>query len=1410
MSCPQDADFFIVNLATGQSLGLTLQFDGTLGDLGLFLHGPTGATVASSETAGGSSEQLSHTALAAGPHYVDVRGVSPTTRTNYELRVQLGTPPVSTCQDDAYEDDDSIQTARVVAPGTIAGQVCLADPDFYRLDLNAGDRLAVEMTYTHSAGDLDVEVYGPNGLVVASSAASSGLESASHVATASGPHVVRVFGRGEAEGAYSLVITVTPAGQTCRDDGFEDNDTTATASAVAPGTHNATLCPGDEDFFALNVNAGDTLDVTLTLAGGVPDLSVTVSNPNGTALGSGTSPGSDTLHLTAVASGRHVVRVFPAAGVTLTDAVAYQLAVAVTPVTSSCTDDGLEDNDTAATARSLAVGTHQAKICAGDDDFYRVTLGTGDRLTAQIAFDNQEADLDLYLLDAAGTVVESSTGVGSTESVSHTALASGAYVVRVVGYGGAEGPYTLTLAVVPATSTCHEDAYEENDTAAAARTVQPGTLDGQLCRGDDDFYGVALNAGDTLTATVTFAQPAGGTLVLVLLAPGGAALDESTGASGAAEVSTVATAAGTHVVRVYGTNGAEAAYALGIQVQPAVVACTDDSFEENDSAATGTPVGPGTFSGVICPGDLDFFRVTVNAQDTIKLDLTFTHANGDLDLALLSPSEQVVAQSTGVTGTESITHTATVAGTYAVKVYGFRTAQNSYSLQVRVDPYVPACTDDNQEENDSAAAARTIAPGVVGSLRMCGLDDDWFAMDVVAGDTVQVVLTTSTPNQNVDVQLQNAAGTVLASGTGPTGSETVNWVAVASGRVLVRVFAAAGVAADYALNVTVTPAAPTCTDDALEPNDTRTSPALVTAQTYANLMACANDDDFYAVDVPAQGTLTVTITFTHASGDLELVLLDAAGTTLASSTGVTGTETVSATVQTASRLTARVFGYGGAQNSYAMTVQVTGGTPSCTDDAMEENDTLATATPVGVGSRQGKICAGDPDYFKVTLGAGETLEATLRFTHSSGDLDLKLLDAQGAVVSSSTGGSDTERVTTTATTGGTYHLHVYGFLSATNTYTLEVAITPPLTCQDDNQEPNNSAAAARALPTAATNLKICPSDDDWFKADLTAGEVIDVTITFTHASGDLDLRLLDADGSTVLAQSLGSTGVEEVVYQTPTTKTVYVKVSGVSGASNAYTMTPTRSLPAFTCPADDPLEPNNNRETATVLGRGQVRVGQVCNANDDWFAVALRKGEAVTLDLTLTNGTGDLDLRLYGPTGTGSALASSLNLAGAAEQVTYTATVPGTFFAKVSGWNGAQNRYALTMKATGAPATCQEDALEENDTMAQADANENAYLDFRADTNAGQVCANDVDLFYAYVFSTEDLVLDLKYDHGLGDLDLAVLKEDGTQVASSVGVSGTEHIVYSPTASAYYYVKVHGFLGASGAYTLISYIRDRP
>ena len=117
--------------------------------------------------------------------------------------------------------------------------------------------------------------------------------------------------------------------------------------------------------------------------------------------------------------------------------------------------------------------------------------------------------------------------------------------------------------------------------------------------------------------------------------------------------------------------------------QRAAICPPDDEFEDNDSTSTATPLTAGLqIAGIVCPGDQDWFGISVVAGEVISATMKFNHADGDLDMTLYDPTDFLVDNASSESDNEIITHTATQSGIYKLQVTGSPPVKNRYLLVI--------------------------------------------------------------------------------------------------------------------------------------------------------------------------------------------------------------------------------------------------------------------------------------------------------------------------------------------------------------------------------------------------------------------------------------------------------------------------------------------------------------------------------------------------------------------------------------------------------------------------------------------------------------------------------------------------------------------------------------------------------
>jgi hypothetical protein len=766
-----------------------------------------------------------------------------------------------------------------------------------------------------------------------------------------------------------------------------------------------------------------------------------------------------------------------------------------------------------------------------------------------------------------------------------------------------------------------------------------------------------------------------------------------------------------------------------------------DRLENDDTAATGTPLG--TLTGTVTQSGLDieandpdWFRFTLAARggtgDTLAI--AFTHAAGDLDLALYDATGSTrLGVSEGVGNLESISLAGLAAGSYAARVYGFNGASNAaYTFTATVVPAATAAGD-RLEDNDSAATASPLGT-LAGTVTQTGLsiearDDDWFRFSLASpgrsGDALSIAFTHTAGD--LDLALYDATGANrLAVSQGVTDGESISLAGLAAGAYSARVFGYNGASnASYSLTASA-PAVAAIAGDRFENNDsagTATSLGILSGTTVERELSIeAGDPDWFRIILGSSGRSgdAVSIAFTHSRGDLDLALYDSSGSNrIAASQGMGDSEQVSLAGLAPGSYLVQVYGFNGAANpSYALTASLAQ-TGTLSGDRRENDDTPATATMLGTVAgtvvEEGlNITAADPDWFRFTLAsAGRSGDAvSIAFNHSAGDLDLALYDASGSNrLARSQGVGNGESISLTGLPAGTYLAQVYGYERASNpAYALTVTAAPAQ-ATGDRFENNDSPATATDLRTingslSEANLSVETGDPDWFRFTLgSAGRPGDAaTISFNHALGDLDLALYDASGTTRLAVANGVGNTESISLAGLAAGTYLLQASGYDGASN-----PAYALSLSATPAQssgDRFENNDSAATATdlrtITGTLTESGLSIEAADPDWFRFTLGGPGSANdaLSIAFSHGAGDLDLALFDASG--SQRLGLSNGTGNAERVSLAGLPAGSYLAQVYGYDGVANpAYTLTIHAL--PNTgLTPDRWEANDSRTQA------------------------------------------------------------------------------------------------------------
>src|SRR5262245_54642926 len=250
----------------------------------------------------------------------------------------------------------------------------------------------------------------------------------------------------------------------------------------------------------------------------------------------------------------------------------------------------------------------------------------------------------------------------STDSQLSVNLQAGQrYYFGITNYiGSAGGPYLWSVDGLAA-----DDSYEDNDSLGQASDL--GTLSGRqtitgLVMADSaDWYRFTMPGpgGSAHYVSISF-QHSQGDLDMALYDAQGGLVGTSDGVTDLERISLNGRAAGTYYLQVYGFLGAfNPNYTLDINPGVAVTPA-DDGYEENDTLAQASDLGPvtatRTITGLVMADSADWFRFTTDqaGSSSSAATIRFQQAQGNLDLRLYDAGGTQLRSSEGTGDSEQI------------------------------------------------------------------------------------------------------------------------------------------------------------------------------------------------------------------------------------------------------------------------------------------------------------------------------------------------------------------------------------------------------------------------------------------------------------------------------------------------------------------------------------------------------------------------------------------------------------------------------------------------------------------------------------------------------------------------------------------------------------------------------------
>ena len=996
------------------------------------------------------------------------------------------------------------------------------------------------------------------------------------------------------------------------------------------------------------------------------------------------------------------------------------------PLPPSCPDDGFGNNHDENTPFSVSAFPYEttaamAPLLCRDKaagEWFSFAVGSNQIIEIELQYDTAVGNMDVALRRVGGGELIASarppTGDNpdnGKEIIRYGVELSGQFLVQVRGNLIVQNaPYQIKINVA-APAACTDDALEPNNANMPATLMPETDFTGlQVCGDDTDFYNLEVLQNQVVK--ITAQAPSNlGNIDLFLRDSAQQIVKSATTTQDKEVLEVEIDTAGIYVleVRVAGSVGI-VDYDLEWSQRDNNCA---DPFEVNNTCPSGVALNAGTHSNLNVCDDGDWYEIQLLPLQEVTIKATYDRAisAGDLDTSLFGPNDCATlvsaGQETQVGNTtvveEVITYQAQTGGLFNLQVFLFAGVQAEYDLEVIVVDG-PACIDDGQEPNNDAATAVTIdraganagTDNIITGLRVCDSDEDWFTIDLIEGDVLDWQVSFLTSAGDLDVELIGPNNLVLANANSITDNETLSYTVGAgeAGTYALKVFGKFPTRNDYWVITTLNgtgPADPLC-PDALENNDTFADAVSVGAGT-TGLLVCGNprDDDYFKTTLQPGERLDVTLNFTHAAGNINLVLFDEGMAQLASSRTLSDTETVGFLTARARELTWQINTSGQVVTQpYNMNVVITPAS-LCDEDAFA-NPTQATAATVAApGLYSGlQICENTADWFKTSFEAGKDAQVFINFDGDQADLDLSVYAADGmTLVASGVATGDDEMVDFTPGTTGNYFIKVQAKVPSRIAYDLLLYADtdgdgtlegPEDKVCPDIFENNDTRGAARSLPVGNySDLLLCweglgNTDNDWYSIFVPAGGTVTATMNFQNSLGNLSMRLYRGSSPTVADQSITMNDVETVTsVNAGNGEQYFVHIFGVgTGFSNHYDLDIELSF-ADVC-IDDAIS-GATQGTAVEQGTGSFAL-TLCEGSEDW--IKLPAGTtALSARFELKNRLGNIDVELWDANGPVASSTSTSN-----SEIIDMVGLAGNHFLRVFPTDGAfiRNNYDLWLE----------------------------------------------------------------------------------------------------------------------------------
>jgi Thrombospondin type 3 repeat len=697
----------------------------------------------------------------------------------------------------------------------------------------------------------------------------------------------------------------------------------------------------------------------------------------------------------------------------------------------------------------------------------------------------------------------------------------------------------------------------------------------------------------------------------------------------------------------------------------------------------------------------------------------------------------------GAVNSSTATRTCLGKGTYYFLVQ--RLTGDCYNYALTVTYAAPVYADDLEPNNDFTQAsanpllaANATTAGHLNFSYQGSDNDDRYKIQTAQDGTLNVTISAENPNVAgaVRVYIYNSGGGQIASFDGVAGggsvpvSTTSSFTCYGQDSYYFLVTSIGGCGISYQLSYALS--APFYAND-VESNNTFGTAIALAHNTFSegrlNFANAGDNDDRYAVNTPAEGTMTVTLLAENAAGGTVRVYvynggggqIDSFDATIGAG-GSPATSSASFTCYGQGAYYFLVTSVGGCGISYKLKYQTTGAVYA---NDVEPNNTFPDAVTNGVLAHntftEGHISfnhyGDNDDRYYVQTPAEGTMTVTLiaeRVPAAAGTVRVYIYNGGGGQIDSfdaSAGGSNDDDTTSASFTcygQGDYYFLVTSVGGCGISYKLKYQTTGAVYAND--MEPNNTFPQAIANGVVAPNIYTQGhinfahyGDNDDRYAIQTAG---DGTVNFTliaervpAAAGTVRVYIYNSGGGQINSfdASAGGSNDDDTTNASFTcygADTYYLLVTSVGGCGISYklgyTLTPAVHGNDVGVNNSFPAAVQLNPDSASATGH--VNFANIGDDNDDRYRVVLPAAGNIGFDFLAENATGGT-VRIYLYNSGGGQINSQdvtvgANHASVTTPVSFPSLAAGTYYMLVTSVGGCGISYRFNCNDADGDGTC--------------------------------------------------------------------------------------------------------------------------